>query len=168
MSRILKFKCNFWILFFFLIVQSNFSIYIKIISKQNIYLGYFFQPIALDIWARSFGLKKKLSVGPIYLFIHTEIMHKMQVESMRDFFSHKNTFEEITAILQTRHPCIRRYSAKSIEPYAKKRNFFRDLSRPRASNNFWSSSRWYAKELLQNLLSWVIRYTVFVRLCERY
>ena len=64
-------------------------------------------------------------------------MHKMQVEEMRDFFSQKNTIEEISAILQTRHPCIRGYSVKSIKPFCeKKRNLFRDLSRPCASNDF--------------------------------
>ena len=48
-------------------------------------------------------------------------MHKMQVEEMRDFFSQKNTFEEISAILQTRHPCIRGYSVKSIKPFCEKK-----------------------------------------------
>ena len=45
----------------------------------------------------------------------------MQVEEIRDFFSQKNTFEEISAILQTRHPCIRGYSVKSIKPFCKKK-----------------------------------------------
>ena len=62
-------------------------------------------------------------------------MHKMQVEEMRDFFSQKNTIEEISAILKTRHPCIRGYSVKSIKPFCKKRNLFQDLSRPFASND---------------------------------
>ena len=58
-------------------------------------------------------------------------MHKMQVEEMRYFFSQKNTFEEISAILKTRHPCIRGYSVKSIKTFCEKRRiFFRDLSRP--------------------------------------
>ena len=159
----------FWILFFFLIVKSNFSIYIKIISRQNIYLGYFFQPITVEVWARSFGLRKILRVGPIFWFIHTKTMHKIQVEEMRDFFSQKNTFEEVSVILQTRHSCIRGYSVKLIKPFCKKRrNFFRDLSRPYANNDFSSSCRWCAKDLLQNLLFWVIGYTVFVWVCERY
>ena len=106
----------FWILFFFLIVKSNFCIYIKIISKQNIYLGYFFQPITVEVWARFFGLRKILRVGPIFWFIHTKTMHKSQVEEMRDFFSQKNIFEEVSVILQTRHSCIRGYSVKSIKP----------------------------------------------------
>ena len=45
----------------------------------------------------------------------------MQVEEMRDFFSQKNTFEEISAILQTRHPCIRGYSVKLIKPFCEKK-----------------------------------------------
>ena len=33
---------------------------------------------------------------------------------MRDFFSQKYTFGEVSEILQTRHPCIRGYPVKSI------------------------------------------------------
>ena len=64
-------------------------------------------------------------------------MHKMQVEEILDFFSQKETFEEISAILQTRHPGVRGYSVKLSKPFCKKkRNFSRDHSRPCASNNF--------------------------------
>ena len=77
---------------------------------------------------------------PFFRFIHTETMHKMQVEEMRDFFSQKSTFEEICVILQTRHPYIRGYSVKSTKPFCEnKRNFFRDLLRPCA--------KWYLKQL---------------------
>ena len=48
-------------------------------------------------------------------------MHNMQVEEMRDFFSQKNTTEEISAILETRHPCIRGYSVKFIKPFCEKK-----------------------------------------------
>ena len=159
----------FWISFFFLIVKSNFSIYIKIISKQNIYLGYFSNQELYRFEEDLLDWERYCELVPFFLFIHTETMHKMQVKEMRDFLSQKNTFKEISAILQTRHPCIRGYSVKSTKPFCeKKSNFFRDLSRACASNDFWSSCRWCAKELLQNLLFWVIGYTVLVRICERY
>ena len=51
-------------------------------------------------------------------------MHNMQVEEMRDFFSQKNTIEEISAILETRHPCIRGYSVKLIKPFCEKKKEF--------------------------------------------
>ena len=84
------------------------------------------------------------------------------------FLPEKKLFEEISAILQARHPGIRGYSVKTIKSFSKKRNFSRDLSRPYASNDFWGSCRRCTKELLQNLLFWVVRYTVFVRLSECY
>ena len=52
----------------------------------------------------------------------------MQVEEMRDFFSQKNTFEEISAILQTRHPCIRGYSVNLIKPFCQKKGFSSQIS----------------------------------------
>ena len=55
-------------------------------------------------------------------------MHKMQVEEIRDFFSQKNTFEEISAILQTRHPCIKGYSVKSIKTFCKKKGISSGIS----------------------------------------
>ena len=45
----------------------------------------------------------------------------MQVEEILDFFSQKETFEEISAILQTRHPGVRGYSVKLIKPFCKKK-----------------------------------------------
>ena len=48
-------------------------------------------------------------------------MHKMQVEEIRDFFFQKSTFEEISVILQTRHPCIRGYSVKSTKSFREKK-----------------------------------------------
>ena len=50
-------------------------------------------------------------------------MHKMQVEEMRDFFSQKNNFEEISAIPQTRHPCIRGYLSSQSNLFPKEKEF---------------------------------------------
>ena len=47
----------------------------------------------------------------------------MQVEEMCDLFSQKNTFEEISVTLKTRHPCIRGYSVKSIKAFCKEKEF---------------------------------------------
>ena len=68
-NQILKFKSNFWISFFFLIVKLNFRIFIKIISKSDIYFRprLFFQLIAVKVWARDFGLRKILWVVFIFL-----------------------------------------------------------------------------------------------------
>ena len=52
----------------------------------------------------------------------------MHVEEMHDFFSQKNTFEEISAILQTRHPLIRGYSVKSIKPFCKEKGISSGIS----------------------------------------
>ena len=41
----------------------------------------------------------------------------MQVEQMRDFFSHKITYEEIRAILLPIYPSVRGYSVKSIKRF---------------------------------------------------
>ena len=40
---------------------------------------------------------------------------------MRNFFSQKKTFEEISAILQARHPDVRGYSVKLIKPFCEKK-----------------------------------------------
>ena len=48
----------------------------------------------------------------------------MQVEEMRDFFSQKKMYEEISAILQARHFGVRGYSVKSIIRFCKKMDFF--------------------------------------------
>ena len=50
-------------------------------------------------------------------------MHKMQVEEMSNLFCHKMTYEETSAILQTRHRGIRGYSVKSIKGLCKKMEF---------------------------------------------
>ena len=55
-------------------------------------------------------------------------MHQMQREETCDFFSQKNTLEEISAILQTRHPCIRGYSVKSTKPFCEKKVIFSGIS----------------------------------------
>ena len=47
---------------------------------------------------------------------------------MCDFFSEKNTFEEISAILQTRHPSITEYSVKSIKPFCEKKGISSGIS----------------------------------------
>ena len=52
----------------------------------------------------------------------------MQVEKMRDFFFQKDTFEETNAILQTRHPCIKGYSVKSIKPFCEKKGISSGIS----------------------------------------
>ena len=48
----------------------------------------------------------------------------MQVEEMRDFFHPKKTDEEISAILQARHPGLREYSVKLIKHFCKKKKEF--------------------------------------------
>ena len=47
---------------------------------------------------------------------------------MCDFFSQKTTFEEISAILQTRHPSIREYPVKSIKPFCEKKGISSEIS----------------------------------------
>ena len=42
-------------------------------------------------------------------------MDKPQLEEMRDFFSQKITYEEISAILQAIYPSVRGYSVKSAK-----------------------------------------------------
>ena len=42
-------------------------------------------------------------------------MGKMQAEEMLDFFSHKKTYEEISAILQATYPSVRGNSVKSTK-----------------------------------------------------
>ena len=64
----------------------------------------------------------------------------MQVEEMRDFFSQENTFEEISAILQTGHPCIRGYSLKSINSFRKKKGFLPESLRT-------ICKQWFLKQL---------------------
>ena len=64
-------------------------------------------------------------------------MHKTQVEEMHEFFSQKKTCEEVSAILQARHPPIRGYSIKSVKCFCQKKwNFSQDLFKPCASNDF--------------------------------
>ena len=48
-------------------------------------------------------------------------MYKMQVEEMRDFSSQKKMYEEISTILQARHPGVKGYSVKSIKRFCKKK-----------------------------------------------
>ena len=147
----------FWISFFFLIVKSNFSIYIKIISKQNIYLGYFSNQELYRFEEDLLDWERYCELVPYFLFIHTETMHKMQVKEMRDFLSQKNTFKEISAIIQTRHPCIRGYSVKSIKPFCEKKGISSRISQ----DHVWAMiseavADEVQKELLQNLYFWVI------------
>ena len=52
----------------------------------------------------------------------------MQVEEMRDFFSQKNNFEEISAIPQTRHPCIRGYLSSQSNLFPKKKGISSEIS----------------------------------------
>ena len=79
----------------------------------------------------------------------------MQVEDMRDFFSQKNTFEEISATLKARHPCIRGYSVKSNKPFRKKKKkgiysgISQDHLRAMISEAVADDMQ---KQLLQNLL----------------
>ena len=47
---------------------------------------------------------------------------------MCDFFSQKATFEEISAILQTRHPSIREYPVKSIKSFCEKKGISSEIS----------------------------------------
>ena len=67
--QILKFKCNFWISFFFLTVKFNFQICIKIISKNDI----FFRPRLLfstNCWkglSKEFWIEKVI-VSCFYFF----------------------------------------------------------------------------------------------------
>ena len=68
-----------------------------------------------------FSLKLKIKLFSIFKFrfVYENWKSKIangrkEVEEMRDFFSQKKTFEEISATPQTRHPCIRGYSVKSI------------------------------------------------------
>ena len=72
--------------------------------------------------------EKYCELVPFFRFIHTETMNKMQVEEIRDFFSQKSTFEEISVILQTRHPCIRGYSAKSTKSFREKKRISSGIS----------------------------------------
>ena len=93
-----------------------------------------------------------------FWFIHTKTMHKMQVEEMRDFFSQKNTIEEISAILKTRHPCIRGYSVKSIKPFCEKKK----ESLPESLKTM--CEQWFLKQLR---MMWKRTFTKFPFLSNR-
>ena len=61
-------------------------------------------------------------------------MDKMQAEEIRDISSQKVNYEEKSAMLQAIYPSAD--PVKSTKKFCKKWNFFQDLSRPCANNDF--------------------------------
>ena len=91
-QRILKFKFNFWISFFFLIVKLNFRIYIKNISKQNIYFGYISNQYPERSEQDLLDWERYCESFPSFRFFHTKTMHKIKQKKYVTFSPRKKTF----------------------------------------------------------------------------